>query len=143
MPSIAHAFGNGNKRLSVMAFVVFLYIINQALEVPPEALRDKALWLAQTDQPIGDVVAALAQWAEENCIPVLKIGEWGNGVSGKFSFIPASQPIKPLKLASGFRTVKQTFLRCACQPISSRAASSWLMPIEAALTGNQPAFDGI
>jgi hypothetical protein len=98
MPSIAHAFGNGNKRLSVMAFVVFLYIINQALEVPPEALRDKALWLAQTDQPIGDVVAALAQWAEENCIPVLKIGEWGNGVSGKFSFIPASQPIKPLKL---------------------------------------------
>jgi hypothetical protein len=38
-----------------------------------EALRDKALWLAQTDQPIGDVVAALAQLAKENCIPVSQI----------------------------------------------------------------------
>lgn len=65
-----HAFGNGNKRLSVMAFVVFLYINNQALEVPPDVLRDKALWLAQTDEPISEVVAELARWAKENCVSV-------------------------------------------------------------------------
>lgn len=68
-----HAFGNGNKRLSVMTFVVFLYINNQALKVSPEVLRDKALWLAQTEKPIGNAVAELAQWAIDNCVHVQEL----------------------------------------------------------------------
>lgn len=70
-----HAFGNGNKRLSVMAFAVFLYINDLALMVSPEALRDKALWLAQTQQSIAEVVADLAQFAKDNCIPVSQLNK--------------------------------------------------------------------
>lgn len=67
-----HAFRNGNKRLSVVAFAVLLYINDQAIEVTPQELRDKALWLAQTEEPIGGVIEELAIWAEENCVPVSK-----------------------------------------------------------------------
>ena len=68
-----HAFGNGNKRLSVMAFAVFLYINNLAIEVEPAELRDKALWLAQTNEPIDKVVKELADWGESNCISVSEL----------------------------------------------------------------------
>ncbi len=65
-----HAFGNGNKRLSVASFAVFLYINDWALMADPAVLRDKALWLAQTDKSVGEVVEELAEWAKEHCIPV-------------------------------------------------------------------------
>ncbi len=68
-----HAFSNGNKRLSVMAFVVFLFINDRALTIGASELRDKALWLAQTDKPISEVVDELALWAEQNTIGV---DEW-------------------------------------------------------------------
>ena len=67
-----HAFGNGNKRLSVATLVVFLFINDQILKVTTNELRDKALWLAQTDRPIGEVVEELAEWIEENCLPFPK-----------------------------------------------------------------------
>lgn len=69
-----HIFGNGNKRLSVAALVVFLYINDLALTVPTPELRDKALWLAQVTDPIGDVVNELEAWIKENCIPVNELG---------------------------------------------------------------------
>lgn len=65
-----HAFGNGNKRLSVAALVVFLFLNDQALMVPNAVLRDKALWLAQTPTPIGEVVTELEGWLKENTIPL-------------------------------------------------------------------------
>ena len=63
-----HAFGNGNKRLSVASLVVFLYINNLDLQGNHGALRDKALWLAQTTDPIDMVVDTLADWIEKNSI---------------------------------------------------------------------------
>lgn len=68
-----HAFGNGNKRLSVMAFTVFLFMNDRALTVTANELRDKALWIAQTDMPIGEAVEELATWAERN---TLTMAEW-------------------------------------------------------------------
>lgn len=63
-----HAFGNGNKRLSVAAVVVFLFI-NDVVFVGTEAeIRDKALWLAQTTDPIGDVTRELAGWLEKRSV---------------------------------------------------------------------------
>jgi len=47
-----------------------LYINDWALAVSTDILRDKALWLAQTPAPIGDVVEDLARWLEENSMPL-------------------------------------------------------------------------
>ena len=63
-----HAFGNGNKRLSVAALLVFLYINDAIFDGSDEELRDKALWLAQVGEPIGDVVDQLAGWIERNSV---------------------------------------------------------------------------
>lgn len=65
-----HAFGNGNKRLSVVAFVVFLYINDYEIRVPTDELRDKALWIAQTSESVEKVVNQLAQWAEKNSVNI-------------------------------------------------------------------------
>jgi len=65
-----HAFGNGNKRLSAAAFVVFLFINGRVLTVNAGVLRDKALELAKTQDSIDEVVAKLAVWAEENSISI-------------------------------------------------------------------------
>ena len=61
-----HAFSNGNKRLSVAALLVFLYINNVVFNGDDTELRDKALWLAQTPESIEKVVADLAVWIEKN-----------------------------------------------------------------------------
>jgi len=65
-----HAFGNGNKRLSVVAFVVFLYINDYSLKVTSDDLRDKALELAQTTEPVERIVDELARWAEKHSVPL-------------------------------------------------------------------------
>jgi hypothetical protein len=36
--------------------------------VPTKELRDKALWLAQVEEPIEDVVNQLAEWIKPHCI---------------------------------------------------------------------------
>lgn len=64
-----HAFGNGNKRLSAAAFVVFLFLNGRIFNATPQQLRDKALELAQTTSPIGEVIEELAVWAENNSQP--------------------------------------------------------------------------
>ena len=63
-----HAFGNGNKRLSVASLVVFLYINNIILKGSDAELRDKALWLAQVDERIERVIDHLAEWIEQNSL---------------------------------------------------------------------------
>ena len=60
-----HAFGNGSKRMSVAATVVFLFINDIAVTASTKELRDKALWLAQVEDPIGEVVERLAGWIKE------------------------------------------------------------------------------
>ncbi|RJQ35235.1 hypothetical protein C4568_01285 [Candidatus Parcubacteria bacterium] len=76
-----HAFGNGNKRLSVAATIVFLYINNVAVVAGRGELRDKALWLAQTELPIEKAVDDLAIWLEERTIPLEQFREILNGQS--------------------------------------------------------------
>ena len=63
-----HAFGNGNKRLSVATLVVFLFMNDQILKASTTEMRDKALWLAQVDEPIADVVEGLTAWIQERCV---------------------------------------------------------------------------
>lgn len=65
-----HAFGNGNKRMSVAATAIFLYINDLAIDVSTQEFRDKALWLAQVDQPIDIVVAHLAEWIRTKTAPL-------------------------------------------------------------------------
>lgn len=61
-----HAFGNGNKRLSVVSLLVFLYMNDIIFDGSNDELRDKALWLAQTTDSIGDAVAHLTIWIQKD-----------------------------------------------------------------------------
>ena len=51
----------------------YLFLNDKALTVSANDLRDKALWIAQTDQPIQQVVEDFAAWAEKNTVT---IAEW-------------------------------------------------------------------
>lgn len=64
-----HAFSNGNKRISVAALLVFLYANDVIMDADDSALRDLALWLAQTTDPIEAVVKELSRWIEEYSVP--------------------------------------------------------------------------
>lgn len=68
-----HPFANGNKRISVIAFAVFVYINDYALTATAADVRDKALWIAQTNTPIGEVVEEIAAWAQAHTVPLF---EW-------------------------------------------------------------------
>lgn len=65
-----HAFSNGNKRLSVAALIVFLHINEWIMDADDTALRDLALWLAQTPDPIDKVVDELEKWIGEYSVPM-------------------------------------------------------------------------
>lgn len=59
-------FLNGNKRMSTLSLLVFLGINGYRLDVSPDALRDKALWLAQTEsQDFMTVRSDLVSWIQE------------------------------------------------------------------------------
>jgi death on curing protein len=68
-----HAFRNGNKRMSVAALVVFLFINDKALTVSTKEMREKALWLAQVEARIEDVVDELTTWVQKNTISVQEL----------------------------------------------------------------------
>ena len=57
-----HAFGNGNKRLSIAVLIVFLFINDFILQVSQKELRDKALEIAQTETPINQIIVELSDW---------------------------------------------------------------------------------
>lgn len=58
-----HIFPNGNKRLSVLFLMLFLFINDKKLNVTPDELRDTALWLAKTDSGEFDSVKnIIRQW---------------------------------------------------------------------------------
>lgn len=65
-----HAFGNGNKRLSVAVLIVFLYINDLLLNVSQKEMRDKALEIAQTKQTVEKVVDEVSEWIKNNSVPL-------------------------------------------------------------------------
>ncbi|MES2213303.1 MAG: type II toxin-antitoxin system death-on-curing family toxin [Patescibacteria group bacterium] len=61
-----HAFGNGNKRLSVAVLIVFLYINDLILTVSQKEMRDKALEIAQTNDRVETIVVLTSEWIKNN-----------------------------------------------------------------------------
>ena len=60
-------FLNGNKRMSTLVLLVFLGINGKMLDVKPDELTAKALWLANTDSLSFPVVkGALVSWIGEH-----------------------------------------------------------------------------
>lgn len=62
-------FLNGNKRMSTLCLIVFLGINNKLLQLAPDELTAKALWLANTpslDFPV--IKTDLAAWIAERLI---------------------------------------------------------------------------
>ncbi len=63
-------FLNGNKRMSTLALVVFLRINGYGLEVPPDDLTEKAIWLAKTESlDFPDIKAGLIEWIQQHLRP--------------------------------------------------------------------------
>lgn len=60
-------FLNGNKRMSTLALLVFLSINNRTLDIVPNELTEKALWLANTESlNFPEIKAELSQWIREH-----------------------------------------------------------------------------
>ncbi len=60
-------FVNGNKRMSALSLFVFLGINGKTLDVSPDELKIKTLWLANTASlDFPQVKADLVQWIEEH-----------------------------------------------------------------------------
>lgn len=60
-------FVNGNKRMSTLCLLVFLEINGRSLEVMPDALTDKALWLANTASlDFQAIKSELIDWIRSN-----------------------------------------------------------------------------
>lgn len=61
-----HLFPNGNKRISVACLIIFLFLNDKEIKVGPDALTEKALWLAQTTQghSFEDIKNELENWIE-------------------------------------------------------------------------------
>jgi death-on-curing protein len=60
-------FLNGNKRMSTLALLVFLTINKRALDIAPDELTKKALWLANTESlEFLAIKDELARWIGEH-----------------------------------------------------------------------------
>lgn len=60
-------FLNGNKRMSTLCLLVFLGINGKGLNVTPDRLTEKALWLANTASvDFPQIKAELIGWIESN-----------------------------------------------------------------------------
>lgn len=64
-----HIFPNGNKRLSVLFLLLFLFINGKKLEATPDDLRDRALWLAQSaPDHFDEVKEDIRVWLTEHIV---------------------------------------------------------------------------
>jgi len=62
-------FLNGNKRMSTLCLLVFLAINDKWLQMPPDELTAKALWLANTPSlDFPRIKQELAEWIREHLI---------------------------------------------------------------------------
>lgn len=60
-------FVNGNKRMSTACLLVFLGINGKQLDVSPDELTEKALWLANTSaSEFQTIKAELADWIDSH-----------------------------------------------------------------------------
>ena len=67
MVNLRHIFPNGNKRLSTLCLLTFLIGNNAQLEVSPQELTEKALWLATAEaDDFPATKAHLAAWIERH-----------------------------------------------------------------------------
>jgi len=59
-----HLFENGNKRMSVYCFLMFLAINNYDFNADSDELTKKALWLASTthEDDFGEIKQSLSRW---------------------------------------------------------------------------------
>lgn len=51
-----HPFQNGNKRIAVTTMLVFLFLNKRWLKIQPTKLYNLAIWVAQSDSELKDVV---------------------------------------------------------------------------------------
>lgn len=67
-----HLFPNGNKRISVACLLVFLIINGKKMKISPDALTEKALWLAQTTHghSFEDIKQGLEIWVESHIVDI-------------------------------------------------------------------------
>lgn len=66
-------FLNGNKRMSTLCLLVFLGMNGKTLNVSPDALTEKALWLANTDAAqFEGIKHELVRWIRNHLVEVLK-----------------------------------------------------------------------
>lgn len=64
-------FLNGNKRMSTLALLVFLAINKYSLDVSPDDLTTKALWLANTESlEFPSIKEKLSGWIRDNIHPM-------------------------------------------------------------------------
>jgi prophage maintenance system killer protein len=64
-----HIFPNGNKRLSTLRLLTFLIGNDTQLEVSPQELTEKALWLATAEaDDFPAIKAHLVSWIEGHLI---------------------------------------------------------------------------
>lgn len=60
-------FANGNKRMSTLCLLVFLYINGKMLDVSDDELTTKALWLANTSSlEFPEIKGQLTAWIREH-----------------------------------------------------------------------------
>lgn len=66
-----HPFWNGNKRISAVSLLVFLFINDKWLLVSNEALYEKTLYIAKSDRTEKDkIIIEIKQWIKENLVPL-------------------------------------------------------------------------
>jgi len=64
-----HMFPNGNKRMSTLCLLTFLLINGASLDVSPEELTAKALWLARVEaEDFPTIKMELVSWITEHVI---------------------------------------------------------------------------
>lgn len=64
-----HPFWNGNKRISAVSLLVFLFINEKWLSVSNEALYEKTLYVAKSDRTEKDkIILEIKQWIGENLV---------------------------------------------------------------------------
>jgi len=64
-------FLNGNKRMSTLSLIVFLAVNDRMLNVAPDELTEKALWLANTDSlEFQAVKQDLTLWLRDHAEPM-------------------------------------------------------------------------
>lgn len=70
----AHAFQNGNKRISAASLMVFLYINEMWLDAGKAEIVEKTLYVATSESPKKDeVIAEITSWVKSHLVPIKSV----------------------------------------------------------------------